>query len=84
MPVFNVGETQTTTIPTIAVDELGVGRHVFQLVVEDDAANQSDKAIIAVIVRDTSQPTAILAAVAPGESFHPAELSARAQLFDDL
>ena len=68
MPVFKVGDTQTTTIPTIAVEQLEVGRHVFQLVVEDDAANQSDKATIEVIVRDTSKPTAILEAVAPVEA----------------
>jgi hypothetical protein len=73
MPVFKIGDTNTTTIPTIAVDQLEVGRHVFQLVVEDDGGNQSDKATIEVIVRDTQRPTAILEAVAPveaGQSFN--------------
>jgi len=68
MPVFRVGDTQTTTTPTILVEDLEVGRHVFQLVVEDDSGNKSQEATVEVIVRDTRLPTAIIEAVPPVEA----------------
>ncbi len=36
------------------------GRHVFQLVVADDAGNISEPALAEVIIRDTQAPTAVL------------------------
>ena len=51
---------------------LAVGKHVFQLVVEDDSGNQSIPATVEVVVRDSQAPTAIITAptqVEFGQSF---------------
>lgn len=56
------------------------GRHVFQLVVVDQAGNRSAPATVEVIVRDTTAPTAVIRLVVPeGEdpaTWQPAENSA--------
>lgn len=36
------------------------GKHVFQLIVADDAGNKSDPALVTVIVLDTERPTAVI------------------------
>ena len=59
MPVFNIGETLTTEEPTVDAEELPVGDHVFDLVVEDDRGLRSDPATVRVSVRST-RPTARL------------------------
>ncbi len=46
-------------------EPLRPGRHVFQLIVEDQAGNRSLPATIEVIVRDTTAPTAVLRLVVP-------------------
>ena len=65
MATFTVGETLTTREPEIEVTitpdrPLPVGRHVFQLTVEDDSRNMSQAATVEVIIRDTQAPTAVL------------------------
>lgn len=77
MAKFEVGTPITTEEPTIEVtvdptDALPVGRHVFQLVVMDDSGNESRPAEVAVVVRDTEAPTAVIRApsqVSFGKSF---------------
>jgi len=60
MPVFNIGETITTGEARIEAEELPVGDHTFQLVVEDDQGQRSDPDRVRISVRRT-RPTAILA-----------------------
>ena len=36
------------------------GKHVFQLVVADDAGNASEAATVTIIVQDTERPTAVI------------------------
>lgn len=36
------------------------GKHVFQLVVVDDAGNESETANVTIIVQDTERPTAVI------------------------
>lgn len=43
-----------------AANPLKPGKHVFQLVVVDDAGNASDTASVTVIVQDTERPTAVI------------------------
>ncbi|HET8747464.1 MAG TPA: hypothetical protein VFM98_17825 [Ramlibacter sp.] len=43
-----------------AATPLKPGKHVFQLVVVDDAGNASDTASVTVIVQDTERPTAVI------------------------
>jgi hypothetical protein len=62
----NVEVTVNTDAP------LPVGRHKFQLIVEDDSANQSLPDEVEIIVRDTQRPTAVISAPAQvefGQSF---------------
>jgi IPT/TIG domain len=75
---FVPGRTVVTTESTVwAVADAGgaplpAGRHVFQLIVEDDAGNKSQPATAVVIVKDTQRPTAVLKGpdqVQLGESF---------------
>jgi hypothetical protein len=65
MAVFAPGKTISTPDAevevTVSADSpLPVGRHTFQLVVEDDSGNMSQPAVVDVIVRDTKAPTAVL------------------------
>lgn len=51
--------------PVVTVDvrpdaPMPIGAHKFRLVVVDDAGNESEPAVIEVIVRDTEKPTAVL------------------------
>jgi hypothetical protein len=53
------------TDPLVSVDvkqgsPLPPGKYRFQLVVVDDADNESDAAFLDVIIRDTQRPTAVL------------------------
>ena len=43
-----------------ATNPLKVGKHVFRLVVRDDAGNDSDPALVTIIVVDTERPTAVV------------------------
>lgn len=66
--------------PTVKVEitpenPLPVGRHIFQLVVEDDAGNRSQPARAEVIVRDLMRPTAVLDAPSVVAFGKPFELS---------
>jgi hypothetical protein len=47
------------------------GKHVFQLVVTDDAGNDSDTASVTVIVQDTERPTAVIDLINPDGSRNP-------------
>ncbi|HEX9311963.1 MAG TPA: hypothetical protein VGA30_03930 [Actinomycetota bacterium] len=77
MAEFVIGKPVETEDPTVEVTvsvdiPLAVGKHVFQLVVEDDSGNQSLPATVDVVVRDSQAPTAILAAPSQvdfGQSF---------------
>ena len=60
MPIFQIGQAIETTEPTVLVEnKLAVGRHTFQLVVVDDAGNQSapTKAIAVVVALPPPHPT---------------------------
>jgi hypothetical protein len=67
MSTFVVGtpvETEESTVE-VTVDPanpLTVGKHVFQLVVEDDSGNQSQPSTVEVIVKDSQAPTAVIKA----------------------
>lgn len=78
MANFVVGTKVTTTDNTVSVDVtpsalLPPGVHHFQLVVVDDAGNESDPATAQIVIRDSVRPTAVLLIVPtqvnPGESF---------------
>jgi hypothetical protein len=65
MATFAIGTPVETDAPVIEVTvdpaaPLSAGRHRFQLVVVDDAGNQSAPDAVDVIVRDTTNPTAVL------------------------
>jgi hypothetical protein len=78
MPEFRPGQTVPTNTPDVEVTvtasaPLPVGRHRFQLIVVDDSGNQSAPALTDVIVRDATNPTAVIDAprdVEFGRSFH--------------
>jgi len=77
MAEFVIGKPVETEDPTVEVTvsvdiPLAVGKHEFQLVVEDDSGNQSLPATVDVVVRDSQAPTAILTAPSQvdfGQSF---------------
>jgi hypothetical protein len=77
MPEFKLGETIETEEPQVQVEinqenPLPPGRYTFQLVVVDDSGNESLPDSVAVIIRDTLRPTAVIEApgsVTFGESF---------------
>jgi hypothetical protein len=82
MANFEVGRAVETVENHVQVtptpgEPLRPGRHVFQLVVEDQAGNRSAPAILEIIIRDTTAPTAVLRLVVPaGEdpaNFQPRE-----------
>jgi len=78
MPKFVIGTPIETREPTVEVTVdtqtlLPVGRHRFQLVVADDSGNQSLPDTVEIIVRDTTNPTAVVRAptqVESGKSFN--------------
>jgi hypothetical protein len=51
MPRFEPNRPIVTTEPTVLVEELGLGQHAFQLVVEDQDGNRSapDQIIVTVV-----------------------------------
>jgi hypothetical protein len=77
MPQFGMGQPVETEEPVVEVavdpeNPLPPGRHVFQLVVFDDAGNQSAPDLVEVIVRDSQAPTAVISGPAQvewGQSF---------------
>lgn len=77
MPAFTIGQPITTQTPEIEVTvdrqrPLPPGRHVFELVVTDDAGNASEPSTVAVVVVDDSRPTAVIEApqrIGAGQSF---------------
>lgn len=77
MPQFTVGVPIRAESPNIEVTidaarPLGPGRHTFQLVVQDDAGNESLADRIVIIVADREAPTAVLSGpsvVNVGQSF---------------
>ena len=77
MSTFRVGTPIETKEPTVQVtvnadNMLGVGKHVFRLVVVDDSGNVSKPSDVSVVVLDDQAPTAILKApsrVSAGQSF---------------
>ncbi|MDH5666844.1 MAG: hypothetical protein OEY86_02385 [Nitrospira sp.] len=65
MAIFRAGVPIETAESVISVDAtpdrpLPVGRHTFQLEVVDDSGNRSDPDRVVVIVRDETNPTAVL------------------------
>jgi len=50
---------------------LTVGKHVFQLVVTDDAGNKSVPQNVTIIVLDTSVPTAVIDVIEPTGRVNP-------------
>jgi hypothetical protein len=65
MSNFELGKEIETDGPTVQVtpapgQPLPLGKHRFQLIVEDEAGNQSQPAFLDVIVRDPVAPTAII------------------------
>lgn len=63
MAKFIRNKPVTTTIPKVKVelnrnDKLDLGMNRFQLVVVDDAGNESDAAFIEIMVKDNKRPTA--------------------------
>lgn len=77
MAKFAIGTAISGSDPTIEVTveaaaPLAIGQHRFQLVVVDEAGNQSVPATVDVVVRDAQNPTAVLSApsqVEFGKSF---------------
>lgn len=51
--------------------QLPVGKHVFRLVVVDDAGNESEPAVVTIIVADQSRPTAVIDVVDASGGTHP-------------
>jgi len=69
-----------TTDPVLVVkvdpaNPLPTGVHRFQLVVVDDSGNQSDPAIVEIVVRDTQKPTAVIDAPPTAETGQSFKLS---------
>jgi len=67
MPAFDPSKDVVTSTPTIEVTgtssgPLAVGKHVFQLIVEDDSGNPSKPMQVEIVVLDDQAPTAILTA----------------------
>lgn len=65
MPQFRPNVPIVQTDPLVSVDvpanrPLPAGRYRFQLVVVDDANNESEPAFLEVIVQDTEKPTAVI------------------------
>ena len=73
MARFELNTEIVTSEAKIEVEPtLAIGKHVFQLIVEDAAGNRSAPALLEVIVLDTTAPTAVIELVGQ----NPAEGSA--------
>lgn len=57
MTVFKPGSQVTTEQPTVSVDKLTLGTHVFQLVVVDDDGNESAPDRAEVTVMRSTRPS---------------------------
>ena len=71
MATFNIGTKVVTTEDAVSVDlspsaPLPPGVHHFQLIVVDDAGNESDPATAQIVIKDTVKPTAVLS-IAPSQ-----------------
>lgn len=80
MAVFNPGVSTTVEakapdavleVAVAATNPLKVGKHVFQLVVTDDAGNESAAATVTVIVVDRERPTAVIDLIDAAGARHP-------------
>ena len=65
MPRFVKNQPVTQTDPVVKVefgpnDQLPLGASRFQLVVVDDAGNESEPTVLEVVVLDAAKPTAVL------------------------
>lgn len=64
MPRFEPNVPVTQDDPTVLVEvgdeALPIGAHRFQLVVVDNAGNESAPAVLEIIVRDQDRPTAVI------------------------
>ena len=65
MPIFAPNQPIKTDVPTVevtidATNTLPVGVHTFQLIVTDDSGNDSQPALVEIVVRDTTAPTAVI------------------------
>lgn len=77
MANFVPGQEVKTDVPNVEVtitpgNPLPPGRHRFQLVVVDDAGNESEPAAVEIVVIDDKKPTAVIdapASVPFGSSF---------------
>ena len=79
MPEFVIGQDvvtdESTSVVAVEVNDnapLPKGRHIFQLIVEDDDGLRSDPATIEIVVADERRPTAVLqgpSVVQVGQSF---------------
>jgi len=78
MANFQIGTHLSTNensveVTVAAAAPIVPGVHHFQLVVVDDSGNHSDPATVAVVVKDSVKPTAVITAapsqVEPGQSF---------------
>jgi hypothetical protein len=58
------GEPKLDILVTAATP-LKVGKHIFQLIVKDDAGNESAPARVTIIVTDTTRPTAVVDVIDP-------------------
>ena len=75
MAKFIPGQTTEVTADEPKLDVLvdannllKVGKHVFQLIVTDDAGNESEPATVTILVQDRDRPTAVIDVVnAAGE-----------------
>ncbi|MES2034792.1 MAG: hypothetical protein V4466_11490 [Pseudomonadota bacterium] len=62
-------------VDVTAADPLPLGVNRFQLIVVDDAGNESEPAFLEVVVRDRARPTAVLQIVdGNGSPISPAEV----------
>ena len=69
MPSFVPGQPVVTSDPRVEVTvsanaPLAPGHHRFQLIVVDDSGNESDPAVVDVVVIDNKKPTAVIDAPA--------------------
>ena len=63
-------------VDATAREPLPLGANRFQLIVVDDAGNESEPTFIDIIVRDKERPTAVLQLVDPnGRPINPAEVA---------
>ena len=79
MAKFVVGQDQTVEsdepMLEVVLDRAGplkIGKHVFQLIVADDAGNASEPASVTIIVVDRDRPTAVIDVIDDNNERNPA------------